>query len=190
MQNASQLFCVQWHPLIQKQNIKKLLSPENCWIFLWTTSVTIFVVLPQSAIWRAIALQRPDRSILPWLMFLPLAWTHPYTTSVKTCLHTQYRKHVDLFYPMMLQQDSKLQSFAEREFSVCALSLWLLSGDSKAIQGTGAILNQAINCPFGTVIAHASCRVVCLAGSFLRYNKWEAFDIGQCWTRLYIGHLY
>ena len=132
---------------------------KNCRIFLWTTSVTIFVVLPQSAIWRAIALQRPDRSILPWLMFLPLAWTHPYTTSVN---FIQYRKHVDLFYPMMLQQDSKLQSFAEREFSVCALSLWLLSGDSKAIQGTGAILNQAINCPFGTVIAHASCRVVCL----------------------------
>ena len=124
--------------------------------------MTIFVVLPQSAIWRAIAPQRPDRSILPWLMFLPLAWTHPYTACVKTHLHTQYRKYVDLFYPMMLQQDSKLQSFAEREFSVCALSLWLLSGDSKAIQGTGAILNQAINRPFGTVIAHASCKVVCL----------------------------
>ena len=91
---------------------------------------------------------------------------------------------------MMLQQDSKLQSFAEREFSVCALSLWLLSGDSKAIQGTGAILNQAINRPFGTVIAHASCSEVCLAGSSLRSNKREALDTGICWMRLYIRHLY
>ena len=43
---------------------------------------------------------------------------------------------------------------------------------------------------FGTVIAHASCRVDCLAGSFLRSNPWDALDTSIYWIRLYIGHLY
>ena len=43
---------------------------------------------------------------------------------------------------------------------------------------------------FGTVFAHTSCGTVCLAGSFLRSNKWDALDTSIYWMRLYIGHLY